>query len=288
MNTFHSVSPSSNANALPPLLYDEADGMSVFDPLLAEQTMLAQVMNHYQQSLLHSHRALTYLSDRKISLDVIERLGLGYSDRTLGYHLPCGKTDEGGYTRGLLQRNGLLLSTGHERMRGAVVVPDKNTVGQYRQFYGQKITPWLRPGTDYEPYCQIGEACFFNQVALQRYQDIILCQNPIDMAIFLSAGIENVVAIAGLRGFNESHLVLIEQSGIRCLDIAFESSRQGKLSANLVAQSLLGTGIRCRRLLFLQETNIGDLVMSKGLSAILDIVEKAKAFKPSCHVLKAR
>jgi hypothetical protein len=78
---------------------------------------------------------------------MIERFKLGFANRTLGYRLPAKNRADGAAIRGRLQELGILRESGHEHLRGSVVIPIFSAAGEVVQMYGRKITAGLRQGT---------------------------------------------------------------------------------------------------------------------------------------------
>jgi len=89
-----------------------------------EQSLVTFVFAHYHDTLSGSERAQKFL-DRIGFGDpsLIEQLYLGFSDRTLGVHLPNQNTPNGAAVRGALLNTGLLKSSGHELLHGCVIFP---------------------------------------------------------------------------------------------------------------------------------------------------------------------
>lgn len=112
-----------------------------------DQTVFHHVLGYYNQTLKQSPDALAYLKSRCIdNVEAIEKFKLGFSNRTLGYHMPAKNRKEGAALRGHLQRLGIIRSNGHEHFRGSIVVPIIND-GIVHQVYGRKITNKVRSGT---------------------------------------------------------------------------------------------------------------------------------------------
>ncbi len=101
-----------------------------------EDALVAFVFSYYHQSLLGSERAMRFVAALRFDdPDLVERLYLGYADRTLGQQLPDDSTATGAAIRGMLRHLGLLKPSGHEYLRGCVVLPlvhiDRRIVGAY-------------------------------------------------------------------------------------------------------------------------------------------------------------
>lgn len=101
-----------------------------------ETALIAFVFSYYHEALKYSVRAQRFL--RAIGFDdsgLVERLYLGFADRTLGRQLPECNSASGSAVRGALRRVGLLKPSGHEYLRGCVIFPlqdsHSNVIGGY-------------------------------------------------------------------------------------------------------------------------------------------------------------
>jgi hypothetical protein len=97
----------------PPVAYDADD-----------QTLLAQVIDYYQERLRQTPAALAYLEKRGIrDEEAIKVFRLGFSDRTLGLRLPNKQRVAGAEIRERLERLGVYRESGHEHLNGCLVIP---------------------------------------------------------------------------------------------------------------------------------------------------------------------
>jgi DNA primase len=113
-----------------------------------DDALLKQVVDYYHETLKASPEAIAYLESRGLNdVALIDRFRLGFANRTLGYRLPKTALKAGAAVRTQLQRVGILRASGHEHLRGSVVVPILGERGRVAQCYGRKITPHLREGT---------------------------------------------------------------------------------------------------------------------------------------------
>jgi hypothetical protein len=128
-----------------------------------EDALVAFVFSYYHQSLLGSERAMRFVAALRFDdPGLVEHLYLGYADRTLGQQLPSDTTATGAAVRGMLRRLGLLKASGHEYLRGCVVLPlfhnDRRILGAYAFqvdiFEKQKrleSVSWVRHVTERQP-----------------------------------------------------------------------------------------------------------------------------------------
>jgi len=108
-----------------------------------EDALVDFVFAYYHQSLKASERAMQFVSALRFDdPELVDRLYLGYSDRTLGHQLPGDETLSGAAVRGTLRRLGLLKASGHEYLRGCVVFPLINERNQVVGGYGFRLGPY--------------------------------------------------------------------------------------------------------------------------------------------------
>ncbi len=102
----------------------EVEAALDLDPEASDAELLGAVASFYHATLKRSPEAVEYLKTRGLdSVDLIDRFGLGLSNRTLGYRLPKKALKAGERIRGRLQELGVLRKSGHEHLAGSLVVP---------------------------------------------------------------------------------------------------------------------------------------------------------------------
>jgi DNA primase len=126
----------------------------VFGHEMDDDALMSAVVLYYHRTLKDSPEALAYLASRGLDdREIIERLKLGFANRTLGYRIPDKSRRDGAELRGRLQRIGIFRDSGHETLSGSVVVPIFDSDGaRVVGMYGRKITPNLRQGTPLHLY----------------------------------------------------------------------------------------------------------------------------------------
>ena len=215
-----------------------------------DQPILQQVLSYYHETLKKSPEALATLKRRGIDKpEAIEHFGLGFSNRTLGYHLPEKNRKPGAAMRGRLQRLGMLKPNGHENFRGCVVIPIIND-GVIKHIYGRKIAAKLRPGTP--KHCHLSDVPqgVLNLEAIQVSDEIILCQSIIDALTFWCAGHRNVTCVYGLDGFTTDFLSVLERYAVKRVLIAFVATKEADDVASNIADQLTAVGIDAYRIEF--------------------------------------
>jgi DNA primase len=99
---------------LPPLFHTTVD----------EQKLLGAVVNYYHDILKQTPEAQQYLLKRGLqSAEMVEHFRLGFSNRSLNYHLPDKNRAAGAEQRGRLEELGIFRKgAGHEHFVGSLVI----------------------------------------------------------------------------------------------------------------------------------------------------------------------
>jgi DNA primase len=217
----------------------------------SDTELLNQVIDFYHQTLLQSPQALAYLARRGLTdAEMIQRFKLGYANRTLGYRLPARTVKAGAEIKSRLQGTGILRESGHEHFNGSITIPVIGMDGNATEVYGRKITHGLHTGSPLHLYLPGPHRGVWNEAALQRHQEIILCEALIDALTFWQAGYQNVTASYGVSGFTPDHLAAFQRHGTRRVLIAYDRDDAGDKAAALLAEQLIAAGIECYRIQF--------------------------------------
>jgi DNA primase catalytic core len=209
-----------------------------------DHELLLRVVDYYHATLKESPEALAYLKSRGLEdAEMIERFRLGFANRTLGYRLPAKNRQEGAAIRGRLQDLGILRETGHEHLRGSLVIPIFGEDGRVVQMYGRKITAGLRQGTPPHLYLPGPQRGVWNVAALKASREIILCESLIDALTFWCAGLRHVTTAYGTNGLTGDHWEAFRRFGTERILIAFDRDEAGERAAASVAEKLTAAGI---------------------------------------------
>jgi DNA primase len=208
--------------------------------------LLGEVVDYYTRALKANPEALAYLAKRGlIHPELIDTFRLGFSDRTLGYRMPAANRKAGADVRGQLQRLGVLRDSGHEHLRGSLVVPLCDASGHVVGLYGRKIRDDLRKGTPDHLYLPGPHRGVFNLAAFAASDEIILTEALIDAMTFWCAGYRNVTSAYGAGGLTDEIVAALTEHGIKRVLIAYDRDAGGDKGAAAVAERLapLGMGI---------------------------------------------
>jgi DNA primase len=197
-----------------------------------DRTVMREVVRFYADTLRDTADAKRYLEKRGLkSAELVERFRLGFSDRMLGPALPDKNRRAGAEIRQQLERLGVFRASGHEHLRGSLVVPVFNLDGDVVQLYGRKIDDNLRGGTDYHLYLPGPMRGVWNEEALVASKEIILCEALIDAMTFWCAGYRQVTASYRVNGFTKDHRAAFERHGIERVYIAYDGGQQSRRKA---------------------------------------------------------
>ena len=218
---------------------------------LEDAALLQRVVTFYHNTLKKSPEALGYLDKRGLKdAEMIDHFKIGFANRSLCYRLPNNNRQAGAAIRGQLQKIGILRSeTGHEAMRGSIVVPVIEN-GIVTELYGRKILRNLRKGTPAHLYLPGPHKGVFNIEAFKASKEIILAECLIDAMTFWTNGYRNVTASYGTPGFNNDHLTAFKEHGIERVLIAYDNDDAGNKAVPDVVNKLTSLGIECFRIGF--------------------------------------
>ena len=243
---------SSEVRRRRPLKRSQAQKLpGVLEPEAGDDELRTRVADYYHQTLLEAPEALAYLKKRGLNPGaLVDRFHLGFSNRTLGYHIPHSRVKDGKAIRGRLAALGIIKTTGHELLAGSLVIPILDAEGRVAQMYGRKIRDDLRAGTPTHLYLPGPRRGIFNLAALREHKEVILCEALVDALTFVSAGFDNVTSAYGINGFNPEHIEAFKAYGTERVLIAYDRDERGEPAAKALAERLGAEGVSCFRALF--------------------------------------
>lgn len=241
--------------------------------------LLEKVAGYYTRTLRANPDALAYLEKRGlVHPELIDSFGLGFADRTLGYRLPAANRKVGAEIRGDLQRLGVLRESGHEHLRGSLVVPIRDGAGRIVNLYGRKVRDNLRKGTPDHLYLPGPRRGVLNLAAFAASEELILAEAPIDALTFWCAGYRNVACAWGAGGLTDDIVTALTDHGIRRVLVAYDRDAAGDKGAAAAAERLAPLGIGVYRVNFPKgmDANAYALAVTpaaKSLGALLRAAE---------------
>lgn len=234
-----------------------------FSAGLSDRDLLDRVVGFYTATLRESPEALEFLRQRRCgSAEAIERFRLGYANRTLGYRIPAANRAEGRELRRRLQALGILRESGHEHLRGSLVIPVFDATGAVVEAYGRKIGSGLRKGTPLHCYLPGPHRGVWNIEAFAATEEVIVCESLIDALSFWCAGFRNVTAAYGTNGWTGEHRQALVDHGIGRVLVAFDNDPAGNKAAAKLAEDLMASGIECFRVGFPDGVDANDVAVA--------------------------
>ncbi|MCX7373873.1 MAG: DNA primase [Alphaproteobacteria bacterium] len=244
-----------------------------------DEKLLGEVADYYARSLKTNPECQAYLAKRGLAHpELIDTFGLGFADRTLGYRLPAANRKAGADVRGQLQRLGVLRDSGHEHLRGSLVVPLRGAGGAVVGLYGRKIRDDLRKGTPDHLYLPGPHRGVFNLSAFAASDEMILTEALIDAMTFWCAGYRHVTSAYGASGLTDEIVAALVDHGIKRVLVAYDRDAGGDKGAAAVAERLAPLGLGVYRVNFPKGMDVNSYALSvgppaKSLGALLRAAE---------------
>ena len=237
------------------------------------------------RSLKQSPEVQDYLKQRGLDdVALIDHFKLGFSNRTLGLHLPQKNRLAGARLRSLLQEIGIYRDSGHEHFNGALVIPviDDNKV---TEVYGRKILGnRLRKGTVQHLYLPGPHEGVFNGDGLLG-DEIILCESLIDALTFWRWGFKHVTCSYGASGFTDDLLQCLIDKKIKRVLIAYDRDKAGNVAAEKLATVLNKNNIDACRILFPKNMDANEyaLQVTPATKSLGLVIRKAEPLGKIIH-----
>ena len=242
-------------------------------------SLLSSVTAFYAQTARESSEVAAYLSKRGLDHpELMDHFRLGYANRTLGLILPDKQLAAGAKVRGALQRLGVLRTSGHEVLRGSLVVPVCDASGAVVQLYGRKLVDQQRDDVPLHVWLPGPLRGVFNLDGWRGAGDVVLCASLIDALTVWCAGVQTVTAACGADGCTDELLQALMREGVRRVRIAFVENAVGHAAARAVAAKLSAVGIETLRVILPMGRDANACAVQSGLPALSRAIEDAEPF----------
>jgi DNA primase catalytic core len=262
-------------------------------PDLSDQVLLDTVAAYYHRTLVaEGAEAIAYLSKRGLtSSEMIERFKLGYANRTLGYRLPRKTWPEGQVVRERLRTLGILRKTGHEHMRGRLVVPILDEQGHTQGLYGRLVGEVQDERTPTHLYLKGPHKGIWNVGALAASKEVILAEAPLDALTWWAHGFSGVTTSYGVYGFTPDHVAAFQRYGTEKVYIAYDRDEEGDQAAEKLAPRLADLGIEVWRVLFpraKEQKDANAYARSAGASGVVPAEALDQLLRSAQFVVKGK
>lgn len=234
-----------------------------FDEKLTDEELLVRVLDYYHQTAITSPEVQSYLEARALRHpDLLKRFKIGFSNRTLGFHLPKREHAAGKRMRARLQRLGVLRESGHEHLHGCITVPVFDADGRIVEVYGRRIGEGPRPGALLHVYLHQDEPKgVFNIGGIDPTKPVVLCGSVIDAMTLWCAGITNVTACFGGERFGPDFSETLKTGGVSEVYIGFRNDVMGNAAAERVSVALDAIGLATYRVELPTGADVNDVAV---------------------------
>jgi hypothetical protein len=255
--------------------------LSLFDPIVDDQKLLAQVIDHYHATFHANVEAQDFLRKRGVlNEEAVERFRIGYSDYSLQARLPSFVQKAGKHLRARLAAMGLMHARSHQVFKGCLVFPitAADGSGQVVDMYGRRIAHTADTRCPRHRYMSQTRRGVWNVQALSETDVVILCPSIFDALTFWNAGFKNVSCTFGDE-ISDDHLAAFREFRTRRVLVLSEATAPRLLAAGLECHLLPmppGEDVSC--VLFKQRDKLGTLVqrarpLGKGAGASAAVVK---------------
>ncbi|MBX9809046.1 DNA primase [Candidatus Gracilibacteria bacterium] len=202
----------------------------------------------YHQALFlpENSIALSYLTDRKISIDTIKRFQLGYSSspRDLLFYLK-----NTGFETSFIIDSGLFVSETRDKFFGRITFPIANTMGHTVAFTGRVLTDALpkylnSPASHIFDKSSILYGLHLAKQAVSKLGEVFIVEGQMDTIALHQASIDNAVGISG-TALTKDHIRSLKRFA-RTIYLALDSDNAGIKATFSSIENLLNEDIEIR------------------------------------------
>ena len=243
-----------------------------------DQEALRQVIAYYCSRIEINPATIDYMKKRGIySAEAIAEFKIGYSDRTLGLHLPVKQVKAGKEIREKLADIGIYRESGHEHFNGCLTFPILSEDGKITEIYGRKAAKKINANSATHLYLPGPHLGVWNSKALKNSR-VIVTEAIIDALTFWVNGFQNVTASYGTAGFTKEMLKGFIDNRVQEVFIAYDNDKSGNESALRLAATLSSEGMKCFRVRLPLNNDVNVFALSakdpkESLRAILNSAE---------------
>lgn len=187
----------------------------------------------------------------------------------------------GAQLRERLTALGVLRGTGHEHLRGSLVVPVLDTAGTVTQLYGRKLRDDLKAGTPTHVWLPGDIPAVFNAAGVTGVDELIVTGSIRDALTWWCAGFRNVVADLAVATagpvVGETVAELVRREHIGRVLIAYPRPVADDAASRL-ATELSADGVECFRVLLPRGGDAHDVAVdaAKPAEALAELVRGAR------------
>lgn len=227
-----------------------------------DDVILGGVAEFYQKAFTKNAEGKAYLEGRGLRHPgLAEHFRLGLSNRTLGLHIPKNNRVAGRQLRERLTALGVLKDSGHEILRGCLVVPLFDLQGNVTNFYGRRLER-ARLASLEHVWTDETRKGLLNPRAVQA-PDVIVTGSITDALACWCHGAQNVTAIHGLDGPIDALLAGLKKSGkVERVFLVFRRTKESDAFTKKLADTIGKLGIAVHQGLLPHGLDVGEFAAS--------------------------
>lgn len=276
MTTLERRNEGPKKGAIPKLSTVRTMGVT-FTAADSDEVILAGVADFYATAFMKNHEGKAYLEARGLRHPgLAEHFRIGLSNRTLGLHIPKNNRVPGRQLRERLTALGVLKDSGHEILRGCLVIPLFDLQGNVINLYGRRLER-ARLASLEHVWTDESRKGLINPRALQA-SDVIVTASITDAITCWCHGAQNVTAIHGLDGPIDALLAGLKKSGkVERVFLLFRRTRESETFSKQLADTIGKLGIAVHQGLLPHGLDVGEFASSveQPDHALLQIIRSA-------------
>ncbi|PKN00923.1 MAG: DNA primase [Elusimicrobia bacterium HGW-Elusimicrobia-1] len=256
---------------------------------------LERAASHYKKTLFETYagkNALEYLKGRSITLDTIERFGIGFSQGDAVHALA-----KEGITAEQLAKAGLSRDGDgrtFEYMSGRLVFPIRDARGRIVAFGGRSLDDTRQPKYLNTPETRIyikGRhlyGFFEGSERIKKSAEIIIVEGYVDVVASHQYGLPNAVSCLG-TAFTEYHAALVGRF-VKKTALIFDPDKAGLTAAVRAAEHLINTETEFYVVTLPDKTDPDEYIIKNGAREFVDYIRRSKKnfFDFHCDYLAAK
>lgn len=210
----------------------------------SDAEIMEKVVAYYQRELPNDDAALGLIEEHKLDRRAVAAFRIGVASGTLGLRLPKTNRLAGRELRARVFALGLTRESGHEQLRGALVVPLTDKHGAIVNLYGRRLDP-SQAGEHF--FTDASRRGLFNVAGLEDAKEIVITGSVLDALSVWSIGCTHVTSFHGADGPLDELLSLVKACGARRVTLAVKRTAELVAVTHQLTEAITAMGIEVLR-----------------------------------------
>lgn len=223
----------------------------------SDAEIVEKVVAYYHQELPNDDAALGLLEQHKVDRKAVAAFRIGVANGRLGLRLPNTHRVAGRELRARLFALGLMRESGHEQLRGALVVPLTDKHGAIVNLYGRRLDT-RQAGEHF--FTDASRKGLFNAAGLAGAKEVVIAGSVLDALSVWSIGCTHVTSFHGADGPLDELLSLVETSGARRVTLAVKRTADLVAVTHQLTEAITSMGIEVLRAVFPGSQDANDVL----------------------------